>query len=392
MRRREFLAVAALTGTATALSLERPAVAASTSDTDTARAVGSYAAMQKYFYVPSARLYREQYPYTSGNPYSFVWPLSQAFAATNYLAGLRGIGWRYRRDVADRIAGVERYYSSTGRAPNAAVTPSRPSPPGYDSYVDPPLGAGGDKYYDDNGWLGLDFLQHLLVSGDRHALERAREIFRLLVAGWDHDRSHPFPGGIFWTQGAWAPSRSVMENAAAAKIGVHLWWLTRDRSYLVWAERAYGWVDRYLLTRDGLYWDSVGLDGHVYPDYWSYNQGVMVGAGVLLHRATGRRRYRERAESVAATALRYYGAEDRLYQQPSYFNAILLRNLLLLGDRYRAPMRVYGDAVWARYRDPATGLFRFAPDAGAAVRLLDQAAMTQIYALLAPREPGWPLV
>ncbi|MGI8869901.1 MAG: twin-arginine translocation signal domain-containing protein, partial [Mycobacteriales bacterium] len=144
--RRQFLGrsaaigvAAAVTGSASALG-PRGAVAEAAQggkaqdETNTMRAVASYDAMQKYFYHPDVKLYQEQYPFAGGNAYSYVWPFSQAFAATTYIAGLRGLEHRYRDDVQDRITGLEPYYSATGRSPNAAITPNYPSPPGYDSY------------------------------------------------------------------------------------------------------------------------------------------------------------------------------------------------------------------------------------------------------------------
>ena len=56
-------------------------------------------------------------------------------------------------------------------------------------------GNGGDKFYDDNEWVGLAKLQLYLTSGDKAALERAKAIFKLVVSGWDTDASHPAPGG-----------------------------------------------------------------------------------------------------------------------------------------------------------------------------------------------------
>jgi hypothetical protein len=64
---------------------------------------------------------------------------------------------------------------------------------------------------------------------------------------------------------------------------------------------------------------------------------------------------------------------------------VLARNLLLLGaadgdPRWRVAVQAYADAAWATARDPLTGVFRFGRPRGS---LLEQAALTQIYALLA---------
>ena len=154
------------------------------------RAVRSYQAMQQYLYLDDPPLYLEEYPYTGGNPYSYVWPFSQAMAGTIDLAGIRSLRGAYRSDVQDRLTGLGLYWNDTT------------TPPGYDSYVRPPLGGGGDKFYDDNEWIGLELVQWYRMTGDASALQRARQIFELVVFGWDTDPTHPCPGGAFWAASA----------------------------------------------------------------------------------------------------------------------------------------------------------------------------------------------
>src|SRR5262245_59950695 len=90
------------------------------SSTYTQRARASYAALQRYFYDAGTSFYLEEYPHTSGNPWSYVWPFSQAMIATQTMAGLPGIGAGYRDDVADRYEALEAYWNS------------ETDPPGYD--------------------------------------------------------------------------------------------------------------------------------------------------------------------------------------------------------------------------------------------------------------------
>ena len=391
--RRQFLSrgaaltlAASVAGSGALLSSSQDAQAASKNHKNMQRAAASYDAMQKYLYVSDVNLYQEQYPRAADdNTYSYVWPFSQAFAATNYMAGIRKIGDQYKDDVQERLAGLAHYYSSSGRSPNQAIEPNYPSPAGYDSYVDPPYGNGGDKFYDDNDWLGLDLVHWYLMSGDQSALDKARQVFTLEVSGWDKDPSHPCPGGVFWTQAPWSQDRNTVSNAPTAKLGLYLYQITGDRYYFDWAKRMYDWVNKCMLAPNGLYWDNIKLSGDIDKTQWSYNQGTMIGAGVLFYELTGDRTYLKHAEAIADKALEYYGRYNRLYSQPSYFNAIFFRNLLLLQDvdhnnHYRKAMQAYADKVWDTYRDPDTGLFRF--DTNKPVQLLEQAAMVQIYALL----------
>jgi hypothetical protein len=292
------------------------------------------------------------------------------------------VGDTYRGAARDRLAAMEAYWDAGA------------APPGYDSYVRPPLGQGGDKFYDDNWWGGLDLARYQRTTGDASWLGRLRQVFDFGVSGWDADPTHPYPGGVFWVQASWNRDRGVVSNAPGAQVGLHLYELTGRamRAYLDWAQRMFDWTNRTLRAPSGLYWDKVYITGGIDRTLWSYNQGSMVGAGLAFHHITGADGYLEQAEATAAAALDHYGRVG-YSSQPAIFNAILFRNLLDLGavngnGSYRRAMQAYADQAWndARVRDPRTNLFKF--DAGSSsYHLLDQAAMVHIYALLAADAP-----
>ena len=322
--------------------------------------------MQRYFYLPRHKLYR-------GDRYSYLWPFSQALAATIGVARIPGIGHTYTRDVRARLRGLARYWDASSR------------PPGYDGQVVPPLGKGGTKYYDDNEWIGLELVRRYRMVGKTRDLKRAERLFRLTVHGWDRDPSHSCPGGVLFSQASDNTDRNIVSNAPGAELGLELYRLTRQPYYGGWARQMYDWVDRCLPATNGLYPDHIGFDGSRDGTLWTYNQGTMVGASTLLYRITGDRRYLERAKTVAGAALAHFRPQ-RLDAGPPYFLAIFFHNLLVLGattgdHSYRRVVRAYGNRAWRRIRDRRTGLFRFGPSGG--VQLLDQASMVQIYALLA---------
>jgi hypothetical protein len=338
------------------------------------RAIAAYEAMQTYFHDRPTGYYLEEYPRTGGNPWSYVWPFSQAMIATQDMSGIPGIGWHYRDDVADRYRALEDYWNA------------ETDPPGYDSYLRPPNGQGGDKFYDDNEWIGLGFVQRRYMSGT--SLQRAAEIFELVVHGWDTDPTHPAPGGVFWTQAPWSQDRNTVSNAPGAELGLHLYLATRRSHYLEWAKRMYDWARRWMLAPNGLYWDHIDLAGTIEKTQWSYNQGVMIGAGALLYRATGDRTFLAQARDTAGKALVFYAENERYFTQPARFHAIFFTNLLRLSTvapnpAYRRAMAWYANAAYERFRDPATGLYRFEGDKP--VQLLEQAGMTRIEAMLSWR-------
>lgn len=343
------------------------------------RAVATYDALQRYLYVgDGSGLYHEQYPMTPDDrPYSYEWPFSQAHGATLDLTGIPRTGRDYVDDLADRAAAQEHYWHPEGGTTGK---------PGYDSYPRGAYGGGGDFFYDDNEWVGLIKVQQHLMTGDKAALARAKEIFALVVSGWDTDPSHAAPGGVFWTQATWSTDRNTVSNMPGAELGLRLYLVTGDTTYLSWSQRMYDWTNAHLLAPNGLYWDNVKLDGAIDATQWSYNQGVPIGVNVLLHKATGDAVYLQRARAVAAASLDLYVGQGRLDAQGAPFNAIYFKNLLLMesvvgGTTYRRAMQDYADHVWAERRDPATGLMRFADNA--VTQAIEQAAMVQIYATLA---------
>ncbi|WP_227378376.1 glycoside hydrolase family 76 protein [Haladaptatus halobius] len=349
------------------------------------RAIAAYDALQQYFYKENSKLYLEEYPNQSDNPYSYVWPFSQAMAGTVDLFGIRNgsVGADYADDVQDRLDALELYWN-----PNK-------DPKGYDSYVRPPYGGGGDIFYDDNEWIGLELIQLYRMTGDQRFLRRARQIFDLVVHGWDDDPSHPKPGGVFWTQAPWSDDRNTVSNAPGAELGLHLYQLTdedeRKQYYLGWSKRMYDWVNEYLQAPNGLYWDHVNMDGTITKWIFTYNQGTMIGVNVLLYEITEEESYLTEAERIADRALEYFGKANRLFEEDMAFSAIFFKNLLLLqkiknNPKYLKAMQKYANEIWQNARDPETNLIKRGDDP---THLLQQSAFVQINASLAWVRPDY---
>jgi predicted alpha-1,6-mannanase (GH76 family) len=239
-------------------------------------------------------------------------------------------------------------------------------------------------------------------------LDRAGDLFRFAVGGWDQRPNVPSPGGVFWVEqdrglGLRNHDRNTVSNAPNAELGVHLAELTgapTDEPGSIGPEEMYRWVNATLdASRDGsapgtgLFWDKLRSDHTLDDTFWSYNQGSMVGVNVLLHRrASGAQAdYLARAEAIARKALRHF-AGGGYESQPPAFNAIFFRNLLLLHaatadsalrTEIVEAMRAYADRAWSERRDRRD---RFHFSRGG-VTLLDQSAMVQLLALLA-WDPG----
>ena len=374
---------AASAATAASARRQRSAGARDTvNPVDAQRAVATYQALQDNLYLPQYGLYQKSDPTQN---FGYLWDFVNPFAATDYMAAIPGLGARYHRDMEARDQGILNYYDTQETSPTGQA-----QPPAFASGVRPPLGSDQPTYYDDNAWVGLDFLQEYALIHQRSDLARAEQIFHFVVSGWDTRTNVACPGGVFWEDVANSP-RNTISNAPNAEVGLEIYQGTHDRYYLTWAMRMYGWVRGCLMNSDGMYYDHLDDAGSVNTALWSYNQGTMIGAGALLYQITHNRTYLQQAEQTAAASVGYYSSDNNLYHQPDVFNSIFFRNLLALAKINHDPSYArlaasYADTAWLENRQ-SNGLFTD-PDPTGGESLENQTApMAEIYALLAQSPP-----
>jgi hypothetical protein len=260
--------------------------------------------------------------------------------------------------------------------------------PAYAEYPVAPLGSGGTRYYDDNDWLGLSLVGAARALRDPGLLPQARRTFGFVRSGWDGRPSDACPGGVYFVASRLKRYRATTSSAPAAELGAALYLATGERQALAFAERAYAWTDRCLRDAGGLYADHIDPNGTVEPTRWSYNQGSMIAAGVLLARATGRARYLLEAQRTALATLSYVRrppGRELPYLMAIYFDDLRLLDAVRPDPRFRAVAQAYADTAWRTARDARSGLFRFAPRGF--TQLLEQAAVVRLEATLA----AWPV-
>jgi Glycosyl hydrolase family 76 len=261
-------------------------------------------------------------------------------------------------------------------------------PVGFESSVTPPLGPGGEVFYDDNAWIALTLLEHHRRQGDAASLALARRVVAFCCTGWSTEPGWSCPGGIRWKVPPSNRSRNACANAPVAEASALLFLRTGDIEALRWARRIYDWVRTALLGPDDLYLDRIMPEGTRAPERWTYNQGTMIGAGVLLAEATGEPRYLGEARATAEAVLARFDVETLLRRNGPAFNAILIRNLFLLDrqvpdPRLMALARSYGEATWERH--PARRIGALGP---VGPRTLNATApLIELYALLAGATP-----
>jgi hypothetical protein len=312
-----------------------------------------------------------------GRDYEDLWPFTSAWSALCTLGSLPG--HRHALDLADAMVNGLRCYRKEPQ------TPEQMGEAGFESVVRPPLGSGGDRFYDDNAWLGLALVRHHELTRNPELLRLAQRVFSFLVSGWSTDTTWQFRGGIRWKESPGNRSRNACANGPTGELAARLHEKSGDSMYLDWSVRIYEWTRGALRGTDGLYMDQIAPDGSRTPTVWSYNQGSMIGAGVLLARETNDPSFLEHAEETAGAYVDNRDVTELMAQDPA-FNAVLFRNLLVLdqvrpNDRYRSLAAQYSSAMWASKR-LRHGLF-----AGNGSPLNNAAAMVQIDALLARAQP-----
>jgi hypothetical protein len=353
---------------------------------DPARALLAYEAMQQSYYIQGTGLYK-------GEPYSFLWPFSQALAATVSLANISGEATKLRHELAVRMFGLERYYEAHAQtASSEEGTPAPATPPSFAGTVAPPLGPGGASYYDDNEWVGIELARIYKLHHEAFALQQAKQIMAFVMAGWQTTQPGgkplPCPGGVPFSNATNNTSRNTVTDAPAAELGVQLYWLTHEAQYLHFAEMAYNWVRQCLLASNGLYADHIQNSGEIEPMEWSYNQGTMMGAGTLLYQATANSGYLFQARQTAKLALAYFTTEKLELENP-FFASVYFRNLLYLDSVTHDPpgpklVQEFVNYSWDNLRLAGNLFVSGSPSTST---LLGQSAIVQMYALLST--PAW---
>jgi hypothetical protein len=318
---------------------------------DAARARHAYASMERTYFDPRSGDYRD----TTGRPTgSSAWPFSQALAATLEVARLEGPGASIHRALRYRFAMLDRRF----RAGELYAA----SPHGY-------------VYYDDNDWIALDLLAWNNLHANRSAVRRAARVFDGVAAAWASGTASICPGGVPWTAAPGNQDRNTVTTANAAVLGLQLYLLSHRQFFLQWSVRMLAWLDQCLLAPDTLFWDHIAADGTIDETEWSYNQGSVMDAYRLLYLATRDPANLSRAEAIANATLAAF--KSRWADEPPEFAAIFFSRLLHLAtldgrSDYVAAAQGYADQLWSRPR----------------ARLLEQAAVVQLYAALAIAQPA----
>jgi predicted alpha-1,6-mannanase (GH76 family) len=265
------------------------------------------------------------------------------------------------------------------------------------------------RFYDDENWMVLTLMHAYSVTHEKKYLTEARTLFTDIENGWDTSCCGSAPGGIWWDKAH--TQKATASNAGPVIAACRLYAATRNLSYLSFAQQVYGYWWNNMVDHS-----TYHVADHLRPDgtriWWkfTYNEGLMIGAGRELYSATHNSAYLTNANHVAgfmikneARATRYgpvlfdgtnnsCKGDAQQFKGPAYH---YLNDLYSASRQsaYYSLLKGSADAIWNLARNSSLNLFSVdwaGPPQSSASELQDNAAAIALcdFAQTVGRYPG----
>jgi len=323
-----FLAVLSLVGSAIAATAASDSVSSAYAD----KAQAAVDALQQW-YVPATGLYRTTGWWNSGNAITALADFSS-------------------------LAHTEKYFPLFANTLRAAPS-SKDGGPGF-----------LNKYYDDEGWWALVWIEVYDLTHDPEYLRMADSIFSDMRLGWDPATCG---GGIWWSKERKYKNAIANELflAVAASLANREPDASRRRDDLQWAHKEWSWflhsgmINGQHLINDGLEISASGFCSNNGRETWTYNQGVILGGLVELDKADPDPNLKKIAVTIALAAITHLVDGQGVLHEPTnndpgadapQFKGILTRNLSILNTaspnrHLEAFLIANANSVWNKDRD-----------------------------------------
>lgn len=193
-----------------------------------------------------------------------------------------------------------------------------PPKPGYGEYI--VKLSQGQRYYDDNQWIGITALDIYERTGKKAYLDLGKSMYDFMMTASDT----ALGGGLYWRENDFE-TKNTCSNGPGIIVALKMYKATKEKVYLDNALKIYNWTNEKLQTSTGLFYDNIKVkDGSIGETIYSYNSGTMLQSNVYLYEITGDKKYLKRAIEIADSSLLYfYGGEK--FKDGYWFNAVLLR-------------------------------------------------------------------
>ncbi|GBU08547.1 alpha-1,6-mannanase [Bacteroidales bacterium] len=314
------------------------------------------------------------------NKYSYLWPFSGTLSAVTALY-IHNKDTSHLATLENKVLPALKAYSDYERKPFC-----------YQSYI---ADQGfSDRFYDDNIWIGLDFVDLYLHTNNKKYLDEAIDMWRFIESGTDNKLG----GGVYWCEQK-KFSKNTCSNAPAAVLAIKLYEATKDKDYLKQGLAIYNWTQKNLQDPDDkLYYDNLSLEGKLDKTKYAYNTGQMMQAAALLYKCTKKKEYLQEAQILGDAAMKYFTAPHTpesgkafplIKKGNIWFTAILFRGYteLFQIDKNMTNISIFDknlNYIWNHGRDE-NGLFQTdwsGKEKQSTKWLLTQAALVEMYAAM----------
>jgi hypothetical protein len=185
---------------------------------------------------------------------------------------------------------------------------------------------GVEAWFDDNGWLGVAFVQAYRATGESRYLRDAQRAFDFVASqGWDAADG----GGMWWNTDH--PYHAGEALAADSLLGMLLYGIDHQRYQLDEARMFIDWGNSHDIGFHGLY-----LSGGPHSTVIDYVEAPLIYAQYLLCQATGQQGYCTHSAEQARAMTEIYGVE---YNFAPLYDSIFMEWMMAYG-------KAVGDNHW----------------------------------------------
>ena len=85
----------------------------------------------------------------------------------------------------------------------------------------------GEKYYDDNQWIGITSLDAYERTKNKDCLALGKQMYDFMMTGYDN----ALGGGIYWKEGS-KSSKNTCSNGPGVLVALQLYKATKEKKYL----------------------------------------------------------------------------------------------------------------------------------------------------------------
>jgi hypothetical protein len=295
--------------------------------------------LQTKYWMPQSQRYAKK---PGSKDPDFAWGSGVAFTAL--VGAARNEPDHYKQYLGKFFEGLNGYWD--GKQPLGGYEPS------------PTSGNGHDKYYDDNAWLAITFFEAYELTRTQQYHRRAEETLDFVLSGWDD----VLGGGIWWHElhEKKTPGKNTCANAPSAVACLLSAKLNPDpraaAAKVDWARKIVQWTNQKLQLENGLFADSVAIDGGMNRGQLTYNSALMQRADVGLYRATREAHYLIDAQRIGKAAEGFMDQEKGAFRDPIKWAHLQVEADLEL---YRATHEEYlltrarknADYYWGLWKD-----------------------------------------